>query len=87
MPSGLLRICNTKQISADWLWLRMEIPIRCYRENLQGSTSLHFVGSHNGNGLGDVHLQEGRDARFRGLSEEYVSDSPLRLIFSLEVII
>ena len=26
-------------------------PIRCHRENLQGSTSLHFVGSHNGNGF------------------------------------
>ena len=25
--------------------------IRCHRENLQGSTSLHFVGSHNGNGF------------------------------------
>ena len=26
-------------------------PVRCHRENLQGSTSLHFVGSHNGNGF------------------------------------
>ena len=26
-------------------------PIRCHRENLQGSTSLHFVCSHNGNGF------------------------------------
>ena len=28
---------------------KRNIPIRCHRENLQGSTSLHFVGSHNGN--------------------------------------
>ena len=26
-------------------------PVRGHRENLQGSTSLHFVGSHNGNGF------------------------------------
>ncbi|UVQ77324.1 hypothetical protein NXY30_13570 [Bacteroides faecis] len=24
-PSGLLRVCNTKQSSAEWLWLRMEL--------------------------------------------------------------
>ena len=26
-------------------------PVRCHRENLQGFTSLHFAGSHNGNGF------------------------------------
>ena len=50
-PSGLLRVCDTKQSPADWLLLRVETPVRCHRENLQGSTSLHFVGSHNGNGF------------------------------------
>ena len=34
-------------------------PVRCHRENLQGSTSLHFVGSHNGNGFREAHLQDG----------------------------
>ena len=27
------------------------IPVRCHRENLQDSATLHFAGSHNGNGI------------------------------------
>ena len=45
-------------------------PIRCHRENLQGSTSLHFVGSHNGNDFRVAHLQDGQNTGLRGLSEE-----------------
>ena len=45
-------------------------PVRCHRENLQGSTSLHFVGSHNGNGFRVAHLQDGQNTGLRGLSEE-----------------
>lgn len=83
VPSVLLRVRDTKQSSADWLWLRMEIPIRCHRENLQGSTSLHFVGSHNGNGFRVAHLQDGQNTGLRGLSEEYIWDDLLELILSL----
>ena len=35
-------------------------PVCCHRENLQGSTSLHFAGSHNGNGFRVAHLQDVR---------------------------
>lgn len=83
VPSVLLRVRDTKQSSADWLWLRMEIPIRCHRENLQGSTSLHFVGSHNGNDFRVAHLQDGQNIGLRGLSEEYIWDDLLELILFL----
>ena len=42
--------------------------IRCHIENLQGSTSLHFVGSHNGNCFRVAHLQDGQDAGLCELS-------------------
>ena len=67
VPSGLLRVCDTKQNSADWFWLQVECPVRCHRENLQGSTSLHFVGSHNGNGFREAHLQDGWIVELRRL--------------------
>ncbi|WP_147395984.1 hypothetical protein [Phocaeicola vulgatus] len=51
---------------------KWKTPVRCHRENLQGSTSLHFVGSHNGNGFREAHLQDGQNTGLRGLSEEYV---------------
>ena len=72
MPSGLLRVSDTKQSTADRIGLQVETPVRCHRENLQGSTSLHFVGSHNGNGFRAVHLQDGQNTGLRGLSEEYI---------------
>ena len=37
--------------------------------------------------FGDAHLQDDRDAGLRGLSEEYIWDDLLELIFSLEVIV
>ena len=43
-------------------------PVRCHRENLQGSTSLHFVGSHNGICFRVAHLQDGQDAGLCELS-------------------
>ena len=61
-PSGLLRLSDTKQSSADRFCDKRRTPVRCHRENLQGSTSLHFVGSHNGNGFRVAHLQDGQDA-------------------------
>ena len=67
VPSGLLRVCDTKQNSVDWFWLQVESPVRCHRENLQGSTSLHFVGSHNGNGFREAHLQDGWIVELRRL--------------------
>ena len=67
-PSGLLRVDDTKQSPADRLLLRVETPVRCHRENLQGSTSLHFVGSHNDNDFLETHLQDGWIVELRGLS-------------------
>ena len=49
VPSSLLRVCDTKQISADWLLVQMEVPVHCHREKQQGFTSLHSVVSHNVN--------------------------------------
>ena len=66
--SVLLRVFNTQQNSAEWLFDKRNTSIRCHRENLQGSTSLHFVGSHNGNGFRVAHLQDGQDAALCGLS-------------------
>ena len=44
--------CLQHQAKLGWVALAANgTPIRCHRENLQGSTSLHFVGSHNGNGF------------------------------------
>ena len=39
--SGLLRVSDTKQSSADRLWLQMEDSVHCHREKQQGFTSLH----------------------------------------------
>ncbi len=49
MPSVLLRVYDTRQSSADRLWLQMEVPVHYHREKQQGFTSLHSVVSHNGN--------------------------------------
>lgn len=38
------------QLKAHCYWLGTT-PIRCHRESLQDSATLHFVGSHNGNGI------------------------------------
>ncbi len=48
--------------------VQRETSIHCHREKQQGSTSLHFVGSHNGNGFRVAHLQDGQDAGLCGLS-------------------
>ena len=47
--SGLLRVSDTKQSSADRLWLQMEDSVHCHREKQQGFTLLHSVVSHNVN--------------------------------------
>ena len=48
-PSGLLRVFNTKQNLADWLWLQVGTPVHCHREKQQGFTSLHSAVSHSVN--------------------------------------
>ena len=51
--------CLQHQAKPGWLALAMNgTPIRCHRENLQGSTSLHFLGSHNSNGFREAYLQD-----------------------------
>ena len=52
MPSGLLRICNTKQSPADRILLQVEVPFHCHREKQQGFTSLHSAVSHSVNEVG-----------------------------------
>ena len=52
VPSVLLRVCDTKQSSAEWLWLQVETPVHCHREKQQGFTLLHSAVSHNGNEVG-----------------------------------
>ena len=52
MPSGLFRVCNTQQSSADWIWQRVETPFHCHREKHQGFTSLHSAVSHSVNEVG-----------------------------------
>ena len=49
VPSGLLHVCDTKQSSADWFWLRVETPFHCHREKQQGFTTLHSAVSHSVN--------------------------------------
>ena len=51
-PSGLLRLSDTKQSSADRLLLQMEVPVHCHREKHQGFTSLHSAVSHSVNEVG-----------------------------------
>ena len=48
-PSGLLRVDDTKQNSADCFWLRMATPVHCHREKQQGFTTLHSAVSHRVN--------------------------------------
>ena len=48
-PSGLLRVDDTKQNSADCFWLRMATPVHCHREKQQGFTTLHSAVSHSVN--------------------------------------
>ena len=62
-------------------------PVRCRCENLQGSTSLHFVGSHNGNGFRETYHLDSWIAELRELSEECVWDDLLELILSLGVLV
>ena len=50
--SGLLRVSDTKQSSADRLWLQMEDSVHCHREKQQGFTSLHSAVSHSVNEVG-----------------------------------
>lgn len=45
VPLAPSKFCRQK-ITTVW-----EFPTRYHRESLQDSTMLHFVGSHNGNGL------------------------------------
>jgi len=52
MPSGLLRVGDTKQSPADRLLLLMEVPVHCHREKQQGFTSLHSAVSHSVNEVG-----------------------------------
>ena len=52
MPSGLLRVSDTKQNSAEWFWLRVETPFHCHREKQQGFTSLYAAVSHSVNEVG-----------------------------------
>ncbi len=68
MPSVLLRVYDTRQSSADRLWLQMDVPVHYHREKQQGFTSLHSVVSHNGNEVRVAHLQDGQDAWLCGLS-------------------
>ena len=52
--SGLLRVSDTKQSSADRLWLQMEDSVHCHREKQQGFTSLHSAVSHSVNEVGHL---------------------------------
>ena len=53
-PSGLLRLSDTKQSSADRLLLQMEVPVHCHREKQQGFTLLHSAVSHSVNEVGQL---------------------------------
>ena len=52
--SGLLRVCNTKQSPAEWLWQRVETSVHCHREKQQGFTALHSAVSHSVNEVGKL---------------------------------
>ena len=54
MPSGLLRVGDTKQSPADRLLLLMGVPVHCHREKQQGFTSLHSAVSHSVNEVGHL---------------------------------
>ena len=56
-PSGLLRICDTKQSSADRLWRQVGTSVHCHREKQQGFTTLHSTVSHSVNEVGKMRLQ------------------------------
>ena len=58
MPSGLLRICNTKQSPADRILLQVEVPFHCHREKQQGFTSLHSAVSHSVNEVGNISTND-----------------------------
>ena len=53
-PSGLLRVCDTKQSRADRLLQQVETPVHCHREKQQGFTSLHSAVSHSVNEVGKL---------------------------------
>ena len=50
--SGLLRVSDTKQSSADRFWLQMEASVHRHREKQQGFTLLHSAVSHSVNEVG-----------------------------------
>ena len=52
--SGLLRVSDTKQSSADRFWLQMEALVHCHREKQQGFTLLHSAVSHSVNEVGQL---------------------------------
>ena len=52
--SGLLRVCDTKQSSADRLWRQVGTSVHCHREKQQGFTSLHSAVSHSVNEVGHL---------------------------------
>ena len=54
MPSGLLRVFNTKQSSADRLLRQMEDSVHCHRQKQQGFSSLHSDVSHSVNEVGQL---------------------------------
>ena len=62
-PSGLLRVSDTKQNSADRLLLQMEDSVHCHREKQQGFVSLHSVVSHSVNEVGK-HIYKWWHARW-----------------------
>ena len=53
-PSGLLRVSDTKQSPADWLWQQMKVLVHCHREKQQGFTLLHSPVSHSVNEVGKL---------------------------------
>ena len=54
VSSGLLRVGDTKQSSAERLWLQMKVLVHCHREKQQGFTSLHSAVSQSVNEVGQL---------------------------------
>lgn len=52
--SGLLRVSDTKQSSADRFWLQMEASVHRHCEKQQGFTLLHSAVSHSVNEVGKL---------------------------------
>ena len=49
VPSGLLRVCITKQIRLIGFDNKWRIPVHCHREKQQSFTTLHSAVSHSVN--------------------------------------